>query len=57
MSKLSEWIAELVERAFSLRQDIYIPGEDQGRVMVYMEPDADGDCGAKRKGVRKNDKQ
>lgn len=51
MSKLSAWIAGLVERAFSLRQDIYIPGEDQGRVMVYMEPGA-----GKRRGGRKRER-
>lgn len=55
MGRFSQWIAGLVERAFCGRRDLYyVPDEDLGRVVVYMEP-CDGKC--RRRAVRKREKR
>ena len=57
MSKLSNWLTGLVERAFYGRQeDIYMPEEDLTHVVGYMKPEED-EQGAKRKKERRNDKK
>lgn len=55
MGRFSQWIAGLVERAFYGRRDFYyVPDEDLGRVVAYMEP-CDGKC--RRRAVRKREKR
>lgn len=53
MGRFSQWIAGLVERAFCGQEDFYVPNEDMGRVVAYMEP-VDGKC--RRRAVRKRER-
>ena len=54
MGRFSQWIAGLVERAFYGRRDFYyVPDEDLGRVVAYMEP---GDGKRRRRAVWKRER-
>lgn len=54
MVRFSKWMADLVERVFCGRGDFYyVPDEDLGRVVAYMEP---GDGKRRRRAVRKRER-